>query len=40
MAGFILNFICPLECFSNMAAMVKIVSQRVVFSCALFLFLC
>ena len=34
-AGFVLNAICPLEYFSNMAVMVEIVSRRVEFSCAL-----
>ena len=35
MTGFTLNAICRLECFSNMAVMVEIVSQSVEFSCAL-----
>ena len=34
-AGFVLNAICPLEYFSNMAVMVEIVLRRVEFSCAL-----
>ena len=38
MAGFILNAISPLECFSNMTVMVEIVSQRVEFSCTLSVF--
>ena len=37
-AGFVLNAICPLECFSNMAVMVEIVSRRVEFSFALSVF--
>ena len=37
-AGFVLNAICPLEYFSNMAVMVEIVSRRVEFSCALSVF--
>ena len=37
-AGFVLNAICPLENFSNMAVMVEIVSRRVEFSCALSVF--
>ena len=36
--GFVLNAICPLEYFSNMAVMVEIVSRRVEFSCALSVF--
>ena len=34
-AGFVSDAIFPLECFSNMAVMDKIVSQRVEFFCAL-----
>ena len=37
-AGFVLNAICPLEYFSNMAVTVEIVSRRVEFSCALSVF--
>ena len=35
MAGFVLDAIFPLECFSNMAVKDEIVSQRVEFFCAL-----
>ena len=34
MAGFVLDAILSLECFSNMAVMDEIVSQRVEFFCA------
>ena len=37
-AGFVLDAIFPLECFSNMAMMDEIVSQRVEFFCALSVF--
>ena len=37
-AGFVLDAIFPLECFSNMAVMDEIVSQRVEFFCALSVF--
>ena len=40
MAGFVLAAIFPLECFSNMAVMDEIVSQRVEFFCSLILCLC
>ena len=35
MAGFVLDAIFPLECFSTMAVMDEIVPQRVEFFCAL-----
>ena len=38
MADFVLDAIFPLKCFSNMAVMDEIVSQRVKFFCALFVF--
>ena len=38
MAGFVLDAIFPLECFSNMAVRDEIVSQRVQFSGALSVF--
>ena len=37
-AGFVLDAIFPLECFSNMAVLDEIVSQRVEFFCALSVF--
>ena len=37
-AGFVLDAIFPLECFSNMAVMDAIVLQRVEFFCALSVF--
>ena len=37
-AGFVLDAILPLECFSNMVVMDEIVSQRVEFFCALSVF--
>ena len=38
MADFVLDAIFPLKCFSNMAVMDEIVSQRVKFFFALFVF--